>query len=475
MSVVSSKRLSSLSPATSQSFKFLCPHLNYKKFRDNVTSIAENIRNRNVKNVDVHRVAQLYNEFCDITTEINSLRSKRNEIAKSNKNLSSSSSFSSKLSEELTSLQNQGRKLKELIHQKESRLVEIEQSLLQEAIHIPNDTHPDVPIGDESKARVLKQIGKQLMRESVNFPIEDHMTIAGKHDLIDLESAANVTGTSWYYLRNAGALLELALIQYAMQKAIYKGFTPIITPDAIRTEFSHACGFNPRSRENAQNYFLSTSTSNSASNFSSPQGLTLSATAEIPLAGIYAGKILLESQLPIKMVGFGRAFRAESGARGADTRGIYRVHQFSKVELFALTRPEDSEIVFDEIIALQEEIFNDLGLCFRLLDMPTEELGSNAFRKHDIEAWMPGRDSWGEISSASNCTDYQSRRLNIRYRPNSIASTTATSTEFVYTLNGTAVAVPRIIIAIMENFQTSDGKVIIPKVLRQWTGLETIG
>ncbi|CAG8536057.1 12685_t:CDS:2, partial [Acaulospora morrowiae] len=215
---------------------------------------------------------------------------------------------------------------------------------------------------------------------------------------------------------------------------------------------------------------------------------TLAATAEIPLAGIYAGKILFPSQLPIRMVGFGRAFRAEAGARGQDAKGLYRVHQFSKVEIFCLTRPEESDAMLNEIVSIQEEIFCELEL---ILDMPTYELGASAYRKFDIEAWMPGRGRWGEISSASNCTDYQSRRLNIRYKPsislqeqvgnnaNNIAGQKAQQTlhtEFVHTLNGTAIAVPRMIIAILENFQRDDGKVTIPKVLRNWMcGMKEIG
>ncbi|KAG9298436.1 hypothetical protein G9A89_008700 [Geosiphon pyriformis] len=475
------------------SFIILKPHLNYRYLRDNLDSISQNIRNRNVLDANIQKVAQLYANFGEITKEINDLRSKRNEIANLTKKLSSS--FSLTLSDERAALLEQGKMLKELIHQRDARLGEIEQLLLQEALLIPNETHPDAPIGDASQTRVVKQFGTPLTQELVSYPIKDHLSIAKKHDLLDLESAAKVSGNSWYYLRNAGALLELALIQYAMQKLISKGFTPIITPDVIRTEFSNACGFNPRTNEMQQNYFLSTSShSPDSSSLSKEQQhqqqksthLILSATAEIPLAGIYAEKILKESQLPIKMVGFGRAYRAEAGARGADTKGLYRVHQFSKVEIFSVTTPEQSERMFDEIISIQEEICVDLGLCFKVLDMPTGELGASAFRKYDIEAWMAGRGDWGEISSASNCTDYQSRRLNIRYRPSSRnnneekladqKSSSMPQTEFVHTLNGTAAAVPRLIIAILENFQTSDGKVLVPKVLQKWMGgLKVIG
>ncbi|CAG8464806.1 6418_t:CDS:2 [Acaulospora colombiana] len=389
----------------------------------------------------------------------------------------------------------------------EVELNRIEEEMLTEGLKIPNDTHEDVRVGGEEVSKVVKIVGTPLgeplepsdsaissatqLDSVANKKIKDHVAIAKKFDLIDFEAASIVTGTSWYYLRNAGALLELALIQYAMQKLINKGYTPVITPDVVRTEFSNACGFQPRNDELSQNYFVSTS-AHISSEDSAPYQRALSATAEIPLAGIYAGRILSESQLPIRMVGFGRAFRAEAGARGQDTKGLYRVHQFSKVEIFCLTRPEESGAILDEIVDIQEEIFRELGLCFRILDMPTHELGASAYRKYDVEAWMPGRGRWGEISSASNCTDYQSRRLNIRYKPSTSSSEEQINndlndiarqkiqqtphTEFVHTLNGTAIAVPRMIIAILESFQRDDGKVKIPEVLRNWMGgMETIG
>ena len=241
-------------------------------------------------------------------------------------------------------------------------LDKLETELVLEGSKIPNDTHFDVPVGGESKAHIIKEHGVPIDRTTHSFEIKDHMSLSRSLDLIDLESAANVTGSSWYYLRNAGALLELALIQYTMLKVTSKGFTPIITPDVVRTEYSYACGFQPRSHEASQNYFVTSGYSPSSGQ--SPR-LMLAATAEVPLAGIYSNKLLSESQLPIKMVGFGRAFRAEAGARGADTKGLYRVHQFSKVELFALTTPHESEAIHEEIRLIQEEIYEELGLCYR--------------------------------------------------------------------------------------------------------------
>ncbi|CAG8712198.1 11066_t:CDS:2, partial [Dentiscutata erythropus] len=386
--------------------------------------------NRNLKDANISLVNIHYTKFCEMTSQINSLRNKRNEITKQIRSI--------KDKEEKNKLVEQAREIKEAIQNIESRLGKVEEEMLIEGLKIPNDTHEEVRVGGEEVTRIIKTVGTPLLATEI-----DHMTIGKELDLIDFETASIVTGTSWYYLRNAGALLELALIQYAMEKLVNKGYLPIITPDVIRTEFSNACGFQPRDDESSQkssSFKQSNLDENSNNNNNILYQNLLSATAEIPLAGIYSNKILTDSQLPIRMVGYGKCFRAEAGSRGQDTKGLYRVHQFSKVEMFCLTKSHESDNMFNEIVGLQEEIFNDLGLCFRILDMPTYELGANAYRKFDMEAWMPGRGKWGEISSASN-----------------------------------SIAVPRMIISILENFQRGDGKIVIPKVLRKWmNGMEII-
>ncbi|CAJ0839017.1 19449_t:CDS:2 [Entrophospora sp. SA101] len=423
---------------SSPPFTILKPHLNYKHFVSSKVEISQNIINRNLKDVNINLVVDLYEKSCRLTTDLNSLKSKRNEVSKLAK---------SSTQQERENILQQGRMIKSQILEKEALLSTLEEELMREALKIPNDTHSDVPI--------------------------DHIELGNELDIIDFETGSNVTGNHWYYLKNSGVLLEFALIQFALQKAIEKGYMPIITPDVVRKDFSYACGFQPRENESSQNYFLSTgeeniSTSNNNNNSGGSSSkhhnqLMLAATAEIPLAGIYSDKILFSKQLPKKFVGFCHSFRSESGSRGKETKGLYRVHQFSKLELFIFSKPEESEEMFQEIVDLQSSIYKDLGLPFRILDMPTFELGASAYRKYDIETWMPGRCKWGEVSSASNCTDYQSRRLNIRMKRSMLAST-----EFVHTLNGTAIAIPRMIISIIENFQTNDGKVVIPKVLRKW-------
>lgn len=249
-------------------------------------------------------------------------------------------------------------------------------------------------------------------------------------------------------------------VNYAMQKICSKGFDPIITPDLVRSTVLEKCGFQPRG-EGTQVYSVENSE------------LCLTGTAEIPLGGMFMDQILPEESLPIKVAAYGRCFRTEAGAAGAAGKGLYRVHQFSKVEMFVVCTPEQSEQLHKELIDIEVEMFQELGLHFQVLDMPSCDLGAPAYRKFDIEAWMPGLQRYGEVSSASNCTDYQSRRLNIRYRPSEPASEgdknkkkKKAPTQFVHTLNGTGCAVPRMIVAILENNQQEDGSIVIPEALR---------
>jgi len=250
-------------------------------------------------------------------------------------------------------------------------------------------------------------------------------------------------------------------VQYAITKLVAAGFTPIITPDLAKVEILEGIGFLPRDNaETRQVYTVADS------------DLCLIATAEITLGGMHADQIFAEEQLPKRYVGLSHCFRTEAGAAGRDTRGIYRVHQFTKVEMFAFCTPEQSDAIHEEIRAVEEEIFRGLGIPFHVIDTCTGDLGGPAYRKYDLEAWMPGRGTggdYGEITSTSNCTDYQARRLNIRYRPKE-----KKGTQFVHTLNGTAVACTRAIIAILENYQQADGSVIVPEVLRPWVGKERI-
>jgi seryl-tRNA synthetase len=333
---------------------------------------------------------------------------------------------------------------------------------------IPNMTHPDAPVGSTpADNKELRRVGEP---RKFDFVPKDHVAIAEALDLVDFEAGASVTGQKFYFLKNEAVLLELALVQFAIQKLVARGYVPVITPDMARVEVLEGVGFMPRdpNPETRQVYTVADT------------DLCLIATAEITLGGMLKDKILDEATLPRKYVGLSHCFRTEAGAPGRDTKGLYRVHQFTKVEMFGFCTPEQSEALHLEILAIEEEIFQQLGLPYHVLDTCTGDLGGPAYRKYDLEAWMPCRGEidkatgrpkgeYGEVTSTSNCTDFQARRLGIRYRGPGFKGT-----RFVHTLNGTAVAVTRALVAILENYQQADGTVAIPEVLRPCVGKDAI-
>ena len=438
-------------------------NIDFKFVRDNLDAVARNCVARQATSANPAEVCRLYEEYLRLTQETDRIRALRNE---------NSSAMKKKLeAEERQALIDRGKALKDELEGLEAALAAADNALQREGQKIPNLTHPDVPVGGEEVAVLLEEVGS---KPQFNFEARDHLAVGEALDVIDFETGAIVSGTKFYYLRREAALLELALINWSMHKAAKRGFIPMTTPDLVRESVFEKCGFQPRA-DNTQIYGVRDS------------GLCLTGTAEIPLGGVHMDKILSEGELPIKMAAFGHCFRTEAGAAGAAGRGLYRVHQFSKVEMFVLCTPEQSNALHDELLEMEVEMFRELGLHFKVLDMPTADLGAPAYRKYDIEAWMPGLQRYGEISSASNCTDYQSRRLNIRYRPaesgkDAAAAAAAgngkvkkTPTQFVHTLNATACAVPRMIVAILENFQQEDGSVVVPEVLRPYMmGIEII-
>ncbi|KAK9450947.1 uncharacterized protein V1518DRAFT_412135 [Limtongia smithiae] len=298
----------------------------------------------------------------------------------------------------------------------------------------------------------------------------DHVDIGNELGLLDLTTASIVSGHAFYYLIGDGALLEQALVQFALSMARQHGFKVMMPPSVVRREYAMACGFRPRDADGErQIYNLSVAGGTSEDGAIPDDGtLCLTGTAEIPLASWASNKTFESAQCPVKIAGVSRSYRAEAGARGRDTRGIYRVHEFTKVELFAwvpgCTETESySENMLEELRDLQESIITQLGLHCRVLNMPSTDLGASAYKKYDIEAWMPGRQSWGEVTSASNCLDYQARRLHTKVRMN------GKTTVLAHTLNGTALAVPRVIVAILENFYDPERKAVwIPKPLRKY-------
>ncbi|KAI9473485.1 MAG: seryl-tRNA synthetase [Benjaminiella poitrasii] len=428
------------------------PKLDYNYLATNVVAIQQNIVNRGYERIDLNQFAQLNEERNQIKRKLKLLNTKQEEV---NVAMRRAIKLSQSAAEEWIE---KGKQLKLEIKPLDEKLSQIEDQLLTQGLKIPNDAHPNSPIGSEENARIIKTIGTP--RNNNEYQLKDHLQIATELDIIDIKQAAIGSGSSFYYLQGMGAFLELALIQYAMHKAHAKGFYGVLTPDIVRTQVAYGCGFQPRSDEHSQIYHITTKSQEDPA-------MCLVGTAEIPLAAKMATRLFAEKDLPIRLAGFGHAFRTEAGGLGRDPKGLYRVHQFSKVELFAVTTPDQSESMMEEIRDLQEEMFSELGLCFRVLDMPTKELGASAYRKYDMEAWMPGRRKWGEISSTSNCTDYQARRLSIRYCLKKHKMNPGNA-YFCHTLNGTAIAVPRIIIAILETFQQQDGSVQVPQVLRRW-------
>lgn len=351
-----------------------------------------------------------------------------------------------------------GRELREQKDQAQKQCDELDAQINDIQTLIPNLTHPDAPTGGEDDAKELT-FGATPKRE-FDFQPLDHLQLSDKHDLIDFEGGARVAGSGFYFLKNAAVRLDLALQQYAISFLSEKGFTPVATPDLALTSILKGIGFNPRGEE-TQIYSVENTE------------LNLVATAEITLGGMMSGQTLLDEQLPLKLCGLSHCFRTEAGAAGRASKGLYRVHQFTKVEMFAFTLPEESDAIHEELRSLECEIFDALEVPYRVVDTASGDLGGPAYRKYDLEAWMPGRGeegSWGEVTSTSNCTDYQARRLNVRYK-----TAGEKGTKFVHTLNGTAVATGRAMIAVLENHQRADGTIAVPKALQPWMGCDVIG
>ncbi|KAK4056573.1 Serine--tRNA ligase, mitochondrial [Microbotryomycetes sp. JL221] len=460
--------------------------------------VKQNLRERKfpIDDATVDNLRQMELEAIEMRRQVEQLRHQRNECSKRPR-------------DDIEARQ-RGSQIKHDLKQIEPKLQQTSTTVRKLAMELPNLSHPKSPVGSEEMARLVKTIGPVIHnRDTAATAIRDHLALTAPQNLAwtDFGSSTVTTGSSWPMMTNSGAILELALVNYAMSFILStnSGFRPVLTPDVVRTDIAARCGFKPRTDEAQQTYFLS----DGSGTPEGESGLCLTGTAEIPLVAMSAGQTFDEQELPLKLVALGRAFRAEAGARGQDSRGLYRVHQFSKVEMVVICREEDSDAMLEQLRDFQEKLLGSLGLSLRVLDMPTEELGASAHRKYDIEAWMPGRGKWGELSSASNCTSYQARRLSIRYRPSlkpldrltkapledldipTPAALEATALypsqtgsnsnataklKFAHTLNATAAAVPRLIVALVENGSVVDKngrveRVRLPDVLKpHWIG-----
>lgn len=422
--------------------------LDRKFILQNPDLVAQNSARRGVQ-VDVKSICELEAQRLAALQKSQEFNTQANETSKR--------IASAKDADERNALIAAGRDLRDKKDAAAAEQSELDARILELQAALPNLTHPSVPDGGEADANELG-FGK-TPQPTFNFKPVDHLALGEKHDLFDFEGGARVAGSGFYFLRNAAVRLDLALQQFAISFLADRGFTPVTTPDLALTSVLQGTGFNPRGPE-TQIYSIENTE------------LNLVATAEIPLGGMLSGQILESEKLPIKLCGLSHCFRTEAGAAGRASRGLYRVHQFTKIEMFAFTLPEQSDSVHEEMRELECEIFDSLEVPYRVVDTAAGDLGGPAYRKYDLEAWMPGRGEageWGEVTSTSNCTDYQARRLDVRYK-----TPGQKGTQYVHTLNGTAVATGRAMIAILENHQRADGSIAVPKILQPWVGQEVL-
>jgi seryl-tRNA synthetase len=420
--------------------------LDIKYILDNVAALRDIIKKRHV-NADLDGLLSLYAERKTLLLTVETQRAEANKIAKL---------IPAAAPEDKNRLIEHGRELNHAITSLEEALRVLDDAYQTALYTIPNLLADDTPLGADDEENVV--IRHHLEPTQFNFSPKDHLELGKALGILDFDSGAKVCGSKFYFLKEDGVLLELALQLFAMKIAKEFGYTQLITPDLAKKSVLIGTGYSPRGEE---------------SNIYNIEDLDMSliATAEITVGGIHANELLEEHQLPLRYVALSHCFRREAGSAGRESKGLYRVHQFSKIELFQIAKPEEGDAALEDILKLEETIYQRLGLPYRVVRICAGDLGAPAYKKYDIEAWMPGRESaekYGEITSASNCTDFQSRRLNIRYR------TKDNKKIFPYTLNGTAIALSRTLIAILENYQQANGSVVIPEVLRAYMGKDTI-
>ncbi|MFA5062044.1 MAG: serine--tRNA ligase [Patescibacteria group bacterium] len=416
--------------------------LDIRFIKEHKEEVKKNCANRNVK-IDIDKLLQLDETRRKILKQVEDLRALRNAKSKGKPT-----------AEEIKKMREVGEEIKNLETELEKAVTAYQNLLLA----VPNLTHPDSPIGGEGDFKVVY---KNKEPKPFKFPPKTHEELLTNLDLIDFERGAKVTAAKFYFLKNNMVRLNQALINYGIDIVTKHGYMLVETPDMAKNDILEGIGFNPRGKE-TQVYSVENT------------DLSLIGTAEITMGGFHANEVLDLSKGPLKYVALSHCFRTEAGAYGKVSRGLYRVHQFTKLEMFIYCKPEDSEKLHKELLAIEKEIVNGLEIPYQVIDIASGDLGGPAFRKYDLEAWMTMKGEgdkqgdYGEITSTSNCTDYQARRLNIKYRKEN------GSAEYVHTLNGTAVVLSRFPLAIVENYQQKDGSVLIPKVLRKYCGLKKL-
>ena len=418
--------------------------LDIKYIREHADQVRRNCKLRKSQ-ADVDELLKVDSKYLEDLREIEVLRAERNQIAEQMSDPAKRETLSAR-----------GKELKGMIAEKESDIKSLEQNRFDLLHKLPNLTHPDTPEGEGDEQNLeLRRVGQPT--EMVEP--KDHLAICQALDLVDFERGAKVSGAKFYFLKNKLAILEQAVLRYAMDFMMREGFELLVTPEVAKEQVLIGKGFQPRGPEK-QVYFIE------------GQDMALIGTSEITVLGYHMGEVLKGEEMPKKYVAFSHCFRTEAGSYGRESYGFYRVHQFSKVEMFAFAKPEQSEAIHTEFLAHEERFWKSLGIPYRVVDCCTGDLGGSDYRRFDIEAWMwgkgQGKGGWGEVTSTSNCIDFQARGLDIKYE------TKEGERGYVHTLNGTVIATPRALIAILENYQQPDGSVKIPEVLIPYCGFDSI-
>ena len=385
--------------------------------------------------VDIDKLLELDVLRRQKTEQLDELRQARNELSANTKN--------QRPSEEDIA---RGRELKEQILAFEEALAPVDAEFTELVKQLPNPHFDDVPVGGEEDSVEIKKVGESIVGAT------DHLDFAVARDWVDFDRGAKVAGAKFYFLKGDLALLENAVVHFALDILVKKGFTYMTVPQLVNSRIATGTGFAPRTSEQSDEYYIE------------GEDLTLIGTSEISMTGYHADEILDEANLPLLYAGYSTCYRKEAGTYGKHNRGLFRVHQFNKLEMYAYTLPEDSKDMHEKILAIEEEIWQAIGIPYHIINIASGDLGAPAAKKYDIEYWSKVDGKYRELTSCSNCTDYQSRNLNIRVRRKD------GSVEYVHTLNGTAVSMARTLIAIIEHFQTDEGKLIVPDVLKAYMG-----
>ena len=409
--------------------------LDIRYIREHADRVQESAKNKGYNDVSITRLLDTDEQRRQLQQRVDELRTQRNEIASQMKG--------GKPAPELVE---KGRSLKEKLAELESELHDIDADFQAQMDAVPNITLDDVPLGGEADSVEIKAWGDK--RQSA----EDHLDFATGRGWLDFERGAKVAGTKFYYIKGDLMLLENAIYQYALNLLISKEFTPMTVPHMVSGRVARGSGFAPKSDKESNEYFID------------GEDVMLIGTAEAPLTGFHADEIIDEKDLPLLYAGYSPCYRKEAGAAGKFSRGLFRVHQFNKLEMYIFCTPEQSRDMHEKILSIEEEIWQNLGVPYHVVNIAAGDLGAPAAKKYDIEYWSPVDNQYRELTSCSNCTDFQARNLNIRVRRSD------GSLQVLHTLNGTAVSLARSLVAIIENYQTDDGKLRVPEVLRPYLG-----